>query len=744
MKINSPTNIERIIFAGIIALLVFAPLAFGSVHVWAYSIIEFGVFLLLALWFVDRLIVSRSENLTWVKTPVNLMLVLLLALIGLQLLPLPSSVMVLVSPHTHADKTQFFALLGRAADVSTDGPAWMALTYYVHATLVEWLKIGAYFGMFFLVVNTLKSKQQIDILVYCLIFLGLFEAVYSIYQVFTDNPKVWWWTSRFGRSQRASGTFIGANHFAAYMGMIVCLAFGFLIAQKKKSKQMQSGLGGFRASFQKLINLFSPESSQPKIILFSFVAIIMGGSILLSGSRGGIISFGVALFASAILFSAKRGYRKYAIFALCLCLLIAGFGIKIGIDPTLKRFEQTQGLYDRLEITRTIFPMILDYPILGLGWGNFKYLYPRYIVDKDQVSDSGYAHNDWVEAGIETGFVGGIIIVAAFLICLYKMLHIWRKRRNLHALGIGAGVIAGMLAISIHSYFDFNMHIPANPLTLAAILGIGYAAIHRQGHGYSESFFYRKRTLQLSRPLRMVVAAVVILVLGGLFHLTWRHAAAEAACPTEWNSTMNLNWKPELADIDLAISRNAGNFEYHHKRALHFMSLSAETEEEKNALRLEAKKDLEQALRRNPARGILWYNLGYLYSFSRYDLTEYLNKWLPLADDCFDAAIQCAPMDEYLLFNIGRYWVWRSQLLPEKDMPVLRDSPQMFKDDGIQKFQDLFQRYLILNPGRWKAVLDSVWDIYPQDRVAFGIVPTENAELKSLVLQEIAKRAEKE
>ena len=149
MKINSPTKIERIIFAGIIILLVFAPLAFGSVHVWAYSIIEVGVFLLLALWFVDRLIVAGSENLTWVKTPVNLMLVMLFVLIGLQLLPLPASVVALISPHTYTDKTQFFALLAKTADASTDGPAWMMLTYYAHATVMEALKLGAYCGHVF-------------------------------------------------------------------------------------------------------------------------------------------------------------------------------------------------------------------------------------------------------------------------------------------------------------------------------------------------------------------------------------------------------------------------------------------------------------------------------------------------------------------------------------------------------------------------------------------------------------------
>ena len=38
------SKIDKIIFYGIILLLVFAPLAFGSVHVWAYSIIEVGGF----------------------------------------------------------------------------------------------------------------------------------------------------------------------------------------------------------------------------------------------------------------------------------------------------------------------------------------------------------------------------------------------------------------------------------------------------------------------------------------------------------------------------------------------------------------------------------------------------------------------------------------------------------------------------------------------------------------------------
>ena len=146
--------------------------------------------------------------------------------------------------------------------------------------------------------------------------------------------------------------------------------------------------------------------------------------------------------------------------------------------------------------------MVKDYKLSGVGWGNFKYLYPRYTPDAfNRVSSSGYAHNDWIEAFAELGLIGGLLILAAFLIYLVKMVRIWSRRRDLYALGVGAGVMAGLLSLAFHSYFDFNMHIPANPLTLAALLAIGYAALHLQGRGFKESFFYGRREIRLT-PVR--------------------------------------------------------------------------------------------------------------------------------------------------------------------------------------------------------------------------------------------------
>ena len=71
---------------------------------------------------------------------------------------------------------------------------------------------------------------------------------------------------------------------------------------------------------------------------------------------------------------------------------------------------------------------------------------------------------------------------------------------------------------------------------------------------------------------------------------------------------------------------------------------------------------------------------------------DFVNTWLPLADQCYDRAVFCAPKDRELLFKIADYWVWQSRLLAKKDGPVLRGSGEMFREDGIIIFQHLFKK----------------------------------------------------
>ena len=751
VKTTKKNVTDHIIFIGIAFLLVFAPLSFGAVHVWAYTFIQLGVFSLLCVFFIDRLIFSRTRQLAWVKTPINLFFILFVVLILFQTLPLPAFVVKLISPHTYTDKIMIAEIINRANNPVELSTSWMNLAYYLHPVLTEGLKLAAYAGMFFLVLNTVCSTRKINFLIYLLIALSLFESLYAIFQVFSEDPRVWWWESRFGILGRGSGTFIGANHFAGYLEMTIPLAFGFMLTQIKRSKRLISGMGGVRAFYHRMIGWFDPESASPKVMLLFFCTIILVLGLLYSGSRGGIVSACVSISVMGALFWVKkRKHPRYWILPLILAGLAIIYGLNMGMDTTIERFKNPEGLTGRIAVTKTIGSMIGDYPAAGVGWGNFRHLYPRYIKDYDRVRSSGHAHNDWAEAGAETGVTGLCLIFLGFGAYIINMFQLWKKRRDTYALGIGAGVMAGMVSLSIHSFFDFNMHIPANPLTLAAIMALGYAAVHKRGHGYNTQFFYKIQTAELTRRKKGIIAGCLFIVFGFSMYISTRHLIAEIFCPTEWNSTLNLNWQPKISDIQKAVLINPMNAEYYFKEASYYTPYMDQNERVRHIYGDLTEKQLRKAIQLNPANGSYWLDLGNIYSLKKEDAYTYLKKWIPLADNCFNMAVYFSPKDVNILFGAARYWVWRSNIhskLNDQGLSTPEDS--LNRKKMIDRFQSHFKtaiKLTLLKLNR-KALsrkqflqkiyntVDYLWDYYPDEHIIMGILPEKNDELKSLVLR---------
>ncbi len=87
---------DRIVSAGIVCLIGFTPLAFGSVYPWAYCLIEAVIFLLVAIW-MGKLVLgaesSAPSSVAWGG-------LLLVAIVGFQLVPLPPAMVRALSPMT--------------------------------------------------------------------------------------------------------------------------------------------------------------------------------------------------------------------------------------------------------------------------------------------------------------------------------------------------------------------------------------------------------------------------------------------------------------------------------------------------------------------------------------------------------------------------------------------------------------------------------------------------------------------
>src|ERR1051326_2803329 len=97
---------DRVVSGGIAVLVIWTPLAFGSVHPWAYSVMEAFIFLLLAVWMLkaamaqdratDRFFgIDRLAVRVWA-----LPFTLFISLILFQLPPLPPFLLRAISPQT--------------------------------------------------------------------------------------------------------------------------------------------------------------------------------------------------------------------------------------------------------------------------------------------------------------------------------------------------------------------------------------------------------------------------------------------------------------------------------------------------------------------------------------------------------------------------------------------------------------------------------------------------------------------
>jgi O-antigen ligase len=70
------------------------------------------------------------------------------------------------------------------------------------------------------------------------------------------------------------------------------------------------------------------------------------------------------------------------------------------------------------------------------------------------------------------GLPAAILIAASLLLCCRQWVKVWRWKHdsNFYFIQIGAGM--GVFLLLLHTLVDFNLHIPANAIFFAFLLGI--------------------------------------------------------------------------------------------------------------------------------------------------------------------------------------------------------------------------------------------------------------------------------
>ncbi len=482
---------EKLTYRIFIFLLIFCPLALGTVYTWSLAVME-----ALSLGAVLLLLISRGIRKEAIyRAPGTLLLMLFPAYILLQLIPLPAEVVRIISPSTYGLYQEIIGIV--------DPIEWISLSINKKATLEELIRYISYAGFYLLTVQLLSHRSLLKKTVKYLAIFATVLSVSAILQRFTSPDKILW----FYESSTGFGPYVNNNHYAGLMEMIFPVVFAlFLFSKPRVSYPSLRG---------KIVEFFNHIRTSEHILL-GFSSLLIALSVFLSLSRGGIIFLCISAGFCFLMIGLKQGTLRSSgstVFLLFFLLIISvgWFGWK----PIFQEFENTRNEKGELVENRSIYwqgglSAFKDFPVTGTGMGTLKDIYPRY-----QPKLTGrrvtHAHNDYIEFLVNGGLVGFLLFFGFLMTIIYKTLKAFRKRREPYAIFIYIGSISGIVAILLHSLTDFNLQIGANGLYVFFLCGLAVCASHtrlRQGLGNT-----RLQPLSARAGKRLVFGAVPLLIL---------------------------------------------------------------------------------------------------------------------------------------------------------------------------------------------------------------------------------------
>jgi O-antigen ligase len=326
-------------------------------------------------------------------------------------------------------------------------PHWSAYRYATYASLLIYL---SYATIVFLLIQTLTRTRHVRRAAMALGSYGVAIASFAIIQNLSSPGKLYWVRApRFGGW--IYGPYVNHNHYAGLMEMLTPIPLVFAFTRYARGRKKWAAASA---------------------------AALMGASIFLSGSRGGMAAFAlqVALFFWFVFRERAHG-RVASVMATFLIASLAFVGWIGGSEvskriTTLSPYKHSELAADmRRAINRDAIHMFTAHPILGFGAGAFGEVYPQFrSIYTNSLID--HAHNDYLELLVETGVIGfGLgcwLIWASFRSALRKV-HNWPSDVN-GAVSLSA--LLGIIGILVHSFVDFNLQIPANAALFYALCGI--------------------------------------------------------------------------------------------------------------------------------------------------------------------------------------------------------------------------------------------------------------------------------
>ncbi len=443
----------------LILIVIFGPMAFGSVEPWAYSILCVLAFTSLAAAILHDLQSGRPLS---AFSPVVIVGLLGMILVILQLIPWPAELL---------DRLQSESLFIYRLEEKFDQqlPSYITPSFYQHATRVSLLKLGAYVALFGAVYSFVKDRpRSVNRILIAVVTTGFVASMFAILQKLAGTDDIFFLRSI--RRGTPTGPFVSRNQFAAYAAICFFAGLGLLMARGSHT------LSWFRRS---KLKRQLPQSRQMQNILLGFAVAITGAAVVWSVSRGGIISFILAGLTVLILLAVGGYAGRKSIYLLSVLLVTFGFLTWLGWEPVMERLEtlgvvvhqpEIEGRYERWIHT---WEMVQKFPLLGTGAGAYISVFPAFTTLSYGTAVRN-PHNEYLGILADAGFIGLGLALLALCFILTRILRGLRRSNDVYTLALLAGGAGAVFSVSYHSVVDFPLRSPGIVTTLVVLSAILY------------------------------------------------------------------------------------------------------------------------------------------------------------------------------------------------------------------------------------------------------------------------------
>lgn len=517
----------------------------------------------------------------------------------------------------------------------------------IYSTLQSLTKATSYFCIVFCFLTAFRSLKQKYRFLFYFCFIGFVISFFAIIKMIIQQYDL----LNFAYFSKGFGPYINRNHFAGYSNMVIPACWALIALSHERSKK----------------------------ILGLFFIVITGSSLFLSLSRGGILSFFFSGFLTLLFVYKLKGdsYRnkRLSFFFGLLCIFLLLWWI--GIDPVLRRlsttlhFPEEPSFINRLWLSIASLGIIREFPLFGTGLGTLKYVFGAYKTSVRQCFID-YLHNDYFQFIVECGMIG----FAVFLFYVYKyfktvFLQIKRTGPSENQRYLWICSFSTAIALGVHSFVDFNMHIPANIVCFLVILSLPFDITK----------YTNVKTNLLKRNYIVFFILVIIQVFGTIISidiLKYESSVDKALRHTEFvfkhealNNSINKRTyysrgyyelgkaqfyeglrsnKTELLDssvanFEKAINREPRNTEYYLRIGVaRYLAASRQKNDiAAEKLRSRALSDLHHAVKIDRTNGMMWYFYGSYLIKNWYDFWSKGDEHLRNGLHALSAAVTFRP-----------------------------------------------------------------------------------------------------